>query len=91
MREDDAAATVFFLNFMPTKVFALLRLVSSILLGIKCGHQFCYDCLADHKEVMEKDNSAHAPTCPWHPNNLKDEGPVSVDQDDEDEDDDADV
>ncbi|KAK3904105.1 hypothetical protein C8A05DRAFT_13984 [Staphylotrichum tortipilum] len=37
-----------------------------------CNHAFCWDCLADHKAILEKDNSAHKQECPWHPDNIKD-------------------
>ncbi|KAL2197022.1 hypothetical protein P885DRAFT_36033 [Corynascus similis CBS 632.67] len=37
-----------------------------------CKHEFCWDCLASHKQILERDNSAHKEICPWHPNNIKD-------------------
>ncbi|OIW27611.1 hypothetical protein CONLIGDRAFT_441211 [Coniochaeta ligniaria NRRL 30616] len=39
---------------------------------IKCSHQFCWDCLADHRRIVEEDNSVHLERCPWHPSNIKD-------------------
>lgn len=50
----------------------LKPLVLFFLAGIKCGHQFCYDCLADHRQIIKKDNAVHKGTCPWHPDNIKD-------------------
>ncbi|KAL2179715.1 uncharacterized protein P884DRAFT_282941 [Thermothelomyces heterothallicus CBS 202.75] len=40
--------------------------------GALCKYEFCWDCLASHRRIMETDNSAHKEDCPWHPNNLKD-------------------
>lgn len=37
--------------------------------GIKCKHEFCYDCLANYKVILKRDNSAHEKACPWHPTN----------------------
>ena len=53
--------------------------------GIKCKHEFCWDCLADYKAILAKDNSVHAAACKWHPNNLTSE--VGVDSEAEDDDD----
>ncbi|KAJ3536572.1 hypothetical protein NM208_g6661 [Fusarium decemcellulare] len=39
---------------------------------IKCKHQFCFECGADHRDIIKGDNSVHEDTCPFHPNNLKD-------------------
>ncbi|KAK4148600.1 hypothetical protein C8A00DRAFT_19598, partial [Chaetomidium leptoderma] len=36
-----------------------------------CKHAFCWNCLADHKQILEGDNSAHQKKCPWHPDNIK--------------------
>lgn len=40
--------------------------------GIKCGHEFCWDCLKDYKEIRKTGNDKHAPTCPFHTNNIRD-------------------
>jgi len=37
---------------------------------MRCKHEFCFDCLADHKAILLKDNTAHAATCRFHPSNL---------------------
>ncbi|KAK3683351.1 hypothetical protein B0T22DRAFT_246181 [Podospora appendiculata] len=42
------------------------------LLGLKCQHEFCWDCLVSHLLVLEKDNSVHKRYCRWHPQNLRD-------------------
>lgn len=39
--------------------------------GAKCRHQFCYDCGANHLDIITGDNSAHKRTCRLHPDNLK--------------------
>ncbi|KAF5007540.1 hypothetical protein FDECE_6131 [Fusarium decemcellulare] len=39
---------------------------------IKCKHQFCFECGADHRDIIKGDNSVHEDTCPFHPNNLQD-------------------
>ncbi|KAB5583557.1 hypothetical protein GE09DRAFT_1278751 [Coniochaeta sp. 2T2.1] len=38
-----------------------------------CRHEFCWDCLADHRTIVESDNSAHLETCPWHTANLRED------------------
>ncbi|ENH68698.1 Putative E3 ubiquitin-protein ligase ARI9 [Fusarium oxysporum f. sp. cubense race 1] len=35
----------------------------------KCGHEFCWDCGADHRAIMRGDNSLHKETCRFHPRN----------------------
>lgn len=57
--------------------------VLSYSTGIKCKYQFCWDCLADYKAILAKDNSVHAATCKWHPDNLTSE--IGVNSEDEDE------
>ncbi|KAH7177497.1 hypothetical protein DER46DRAFT_642353 [Fusarium sp. MPI-SDFR-AT-0072] len=37
----------------------------------KCGHEFCWDCGADHRAIMRGDNSLHKETCRFHPRNRK--------------------
>ncbi len=32
----------------------------------RCGHQFCYRCLADYGEIRRQGNRAHRPTCHYH-------------------------
>ena len=41
-----------------------------VSLGTKCKHEFCWDCLVDHLEVLKHDNRVHKADCPWHPDNL---------------------
>lgn len=48
----------------------LLSLVSKT--GIKCRHEFCWDCLEDYKEIRKAGNDKHAPTCRFHTNNILD-------------------
>ncbi|RSL97624.1 hypothetical protein CDV31_012950 [Fusarium ambrosium] len=50
---------------------ALLRL-NPALDGIKCKHEFCFECGANHREIMKNDNSVHKRTCRYHPDNLED-------------------
>ncbi|UKZ62868.1 uncharacterized protein TrAtP1_004100 [Trichoderma atroviride] len=38
----------------------------------KCKHQFCYECGADHKRILENDNTIHKDDCKFHPNQLED-------------------
>jgi len=38
--------------------------------GIKCRYQFCWECLADYKEIVRTDNSSHGEDCPFHTDNL---------------------
>ncbi|KAI8671014.1 RING-type domain-containing protein [Fusarium keratoplasticum] len=40
--------------------------------GIKCKHEFCFECGANHREIMKNDNSVHKRTCRYHPDNLED-------------------
>lgn len=37
--------------------------------GIKCKHEFCYDCLANYKVILKRNNSAYEKACPRHPIN----------------------
>ncbi|KAK3315464.1 hypothetical protein B0H66DRAFT_628584 [Apodospora peruviana] len=37
-----------------------------------CKHEFCWDCLAGYRQIIQADNRAHSKSCPWHPDNLKD-------------------
>lgn len=46
--------------------------MNGIIIGSKCDFEFCYDCGADHKEIIKRDNSVHSPFCRWHPDNLSD-------------------
>ena len=34
--------------------------------GIKCGHEFCWHCLAPYKAIRKKGNSAHNITCSYY-------------------------
>ncbi|KAM0285772.1 hypothetical protein ACHAQH_001233 [Verticillium albo-atrum] len=47
-----------------------------------CVAEFCWECLANHREIMLKDNSAHKRTCKFHPDNLNEEYMGEMDQDD---------
>lgn len=50
-----------------------LTLFSSVSkTGFKCKHEFCWDCLKDYKEIRRAGNDKHAPTCPFHTNNIRD-------------------
>lgn len=55
----------------------------SFHIGTQCKHQFCWDCLANYRTILELDNSAHAPTCRLHPDNLKCE--IGYDSEDDDD------
>ncbi|KAF0979494.1 hypothetical protein FDP41_001472 [Naegleria fowleri] len=35
-----------------------------------CNFEFCWSCGADHKLILEKDNSYHRPTCRFHTRNI---------------------
>ncbi|OLN87290.1 E3 ubiquitin-protein ligase RNF19B [Colletotrichum chlorophyti] len=39
---------------------------------VKCSHEVCYDCGADHKRVLSYDNSTHSEDCRFHPDNMDD-------------------
>ncbi|KAK3330019.1 IBR domain-containing protein [Apodospora peruviana] len=39
--------------------------------GIRCKHEFCWDCLADYRHIVKKDNSFHKRSCPHHSKNVK--------------------
>ncbi|PKK50637.1 hypothetical protein CI102_4866 [Trichoderma harzianum] len=55
---------------------------------VKCKHQFCYECGADHKQILEKDNTVHKEDCKFHPSQLGDLEESEVrDNDDDDGDD----
>ncbi|KAJ4860872.1 IBR domain, a half RING-finger domain-containing protein [Trichoderma breve] len=55
---------------------------------VKCKHQFCYECGADHKQILEKDNTVHKEDCKFHPSQLEDSAESEVrDNDDDDGDD----
>jgi len=45
------------------------------LAGIKCRFEFCWECGADHVQIMRRDNSAHKPSCKFHPVNLHTRSP----------------
>ncbi|KAL7927805.1 hypothetical protein ACQKWADRAFT_277901 [Trichoderma austrokoningii] len=53
---------------------------------VKCKHQFCYECGADHKRILENDNTVHEDTCKFHPNQLEDlDDDVGKEDDENDE------
>ncbi|KAG2385661.1 hypothetical protein C9374_003476 [Naegleria lovaniensis] len=37
---------------------------------VKCQFEFCWSCGADHKLIMQKDNSYHDPSCRFHSSNI---------------------
>lgn len=37
----------------------------------KCKHEFCWECLASHKEIKKVGNTAHESWCKFHSDNLK--------------------
>ncbi|KAI5467019.1 hypothetical protein BGZ63DRAFT_341655, partial [Mariannaea sp. PMI_226] len=37
---------------------------------IKCRHEFCFECGANHKDIVAGDNTAHKRTCKFHPDNM---------------------
>jgi hypothetical protein len=39
--------------------------------GSQCCYEFCYECLVSHRNIMQKDNTAHKRSCSLHPKNLK--------------------
>ncbi|KAF5663420.1 heat shock 70 kDa 12A [Fusarium heterosporum] len=41
---------------------------------IKCKHEFCFECGANHRDIMRGDNSIHKKTCRFHPDNLPEMG-----------------
>ncbi|RFU81306.1 e3 ubiquitin- ligase ari9 [Trichoderma arundinaceum] len=52
----------------------------------KCKHQFCYECGADHKRIIEHDNSIHEENCRFHPSQMGDlDGSEWVDTDGDEE------
>ncbi|KAL7798176.1 hypothetical protein V8C37DRAFT_368983 [Trichoderma ceciliae] len=58
----------------------------------KCNHQFCYECGADHRRIIENDNTIHEETCRFHPSRLRDldgSGWEGSDEDDDDGDEDG--
>lgn len=73
----SGAGTVVVLLALTMAIIIGLTVLGCVLIsdgdpGTWCQHAFCWDCLADHKEILEKDNSAHKGDCPWHPDNIKD-------------------
>ncbi len=42
--------------------------------GLKCKHEFCFECGADHRQILALDNSAHGADCKFHPDNFEDDG-----------------
>lgn len=40
------------------------------VVGVKCSHQFCWECLVDYKEIIRTDNTAHNIDCQFHTDNL---------------------
>ncbi|KAK3372589.1 hypothetical protein B0H63DRAFT_563986 [Podospora didyma] len=38
--------------------------------GLLCGHEFCYECLADHQAILKSGNTKHKRGCMYHPDNL---------------------
>ncbi|KAL7941676.1 hypothetical protein V8C42DRAFT_334447 [Trichoderma barbatum] len=58
---------------------------------VKCKHQFCYECGADHRQILENDNTVHSENCKFHPSQLGDlDGSMLGDTDDDDEEDEDD-
>ncbi|KAK3400231.1 hypothetical protein B0T20DRAFT_496623 [Sordaria brevicollis] len=39
---------------------------------IKCSYQFCWECMADFKEILRTSNDAHRKDCRFHTDNLED-------------------
>ncbi|KAL5092005.1 hypothetical protein Trisim1_002394 [Trichoderma cf. simile WF8] len=56
---------------------------------VKCKHQFCYECGADHKQILEKDNTVHKEDCKFHPSQLEDSAESEVRDNDEGDGDDT--
>ena len=42
------------------------------MIGFKCSYEFCWECMADFKEILRTSNDAHQKDCRFHTNNLKD-------------------
>ena len=57
-------------------------------IGARCSHEFCYECGADHEKIIKNDNSYHAVSCKFHPNNMS-ITEYGEEEDDEDEGDDG--
>ncbi|KAF7544941.1 hypothetical protein G7Z17_g9555 [Cylindrodendrum hubeiense] len=38
-----------------------------------CQFQWCFECGANHREIMAGDNTAHKETCKFHPDNMEEE------------------
>ncbi|KAL7934902.1 hypothetical protein V8C35DRAFT_300134 [Trichoderma chlorosporum] len=55
---------------------------------VKCKHQFCYECGADHRQILENDNTVHKESCKFHPSQLKDGDESGSDEAGENDDDD---
>lgn len=53
------------------------------MIGAKCKHQFCYECGADHKRILENDNTVHEDGCKFHPNQLQDLDGIEIKEGDE--------
>lgn len=43
--------------------------VLTFVLGNRCGHEYCWRCLADYGSIDEEGNHRHAPTCRHYRNN----------------------
>ncbi|POR38891.1 Uncharacterized protein TPAR_00897 [Tolypocladium paradoxum] len=48
--------------------------VADRLAGTRCRHEFCYECGADHRQILARDNSAHKESCRLHPSQMPDDG-----------------
>ena len=40
------------------------------VIGKRCGHEYCWLCLADYGPINEEGNEHHAPNCEYHSDNL---------------------
>ncbi|KAL6804654.1 hypothetical protein GGI42DRAFT_300153 [Trichoderma sp. SZMC 28013] len=52
---------------------------------VKCKHQFCYECGADHRQILENDNTVHKADCKFHPSQLGDSAEPELRDDDDDD------
>lgn len=62
------------------RFFSSSLILTLILLGHICKHQYCWTCLADYRRICDEGNDRHETSCKWHPRNLPD-----IDFEDEDD------
>jgi hypothetical protein len=61
-------------DHMKCKIEQLFRIrdnSSDVVVGSRCGYEFCWICLCDYNKVRSLGNSAHVETCRYHTGRLR--------------------